>query len=133
MQLLKIAGNIWKAKLTKREEDAMNREIQNMVAEYDRKNQREIDAMVLMILHTEFGWGMARLKQFHNRFIRKMDELCARYEAPIEDQKYIALEWCKEYGIDLDEWGREYDDEIQRRDVREGDGNSRGTGDQDRR
>ena len=127
MQVMKIAGNIYKAKMTKREEEAMHRAIQDCVAEYDRKNQGEIDAMVMMILHMEFGYGKDRLKRFHNAFIKRMAELCIRYEAPVTDQKFLATEWCKEYGIDLEEWGREFDAlESERRMNAENEGNGRG-------
>lgn len=109
MEFLKIGGRIYDTKLNAQETAAMNRVIEKQVAEYDRKNSREIDAMVLMILCEEFGWGEVRLKRFHHRFIKKMDELCERYELETEDEKFLALQWIKDRGIDLEEWSKDYE------------------------
>lgn len=109
MQLVKLSKGVYDAKLTDKEKRALERIVKGLIAEHERKNLDEIDATVLMILHLEFGWGVDRLKRFHHAFIRRMDDFLKRYEVDEEDQDFIALEWCKQYGIDLKKWGEEYE------------------------
>lgn len=45
------------AAMTVAEKKAMNLEIQRQLAEYDKKHATEIDALILWVLHSEFGFG----------------------------------------------------------------------------
>lgn len=47
MQIKKSRGKVFGASLTSAEKKAMDMEIQRQLIEYDRKNAREIDAIVL--------------------------------------------------------------------------------------
>lgn len=85
----------------------MNQEIRNQLAEYDRKNELEIDAMVLWVLHEEFGFGLKRLRQFYDAFSSTMDELIDRYVMDDSDQPWLCTYKLKEIGIDLEEWRKE--------------------------
>lgn len=94
-------------KLTSAQRRAMNQEIRNQLAEYDRKNELEIDAMVLWVLHEEFGFGLKRLRQFYDAFSSVMDKLVERYVMDDSDQPWLCTYKLKEIGIDLDEWRKE--------------------------
>ena len=83
---------IYHARLTPEERKAMDMEIKRQCAEYDKRNATEIDAMVLWILHQEFGFGPERLRRFHERFFAGMDALVKRYEK------------LREYGVDVESW-----------------------------
>lgn len=85
----------------------MNQEIRNQLAEYDRKNELEIDAMVLWVLHEEFGFGPKRLRQFYDAFSSTMDILVERYVMDNSDQPWLCTYKLKEIGIDLEEWRKE--------------------------
>ena len=85
----------------------MNQEIRNQLAEYDRKNELEIDAMVLWVLHEQFGFGPKRLRHFYDAFSYAMDELVNRYVMDDSDQPWLCTYKLKEIGIDLEEWRKE--------------------------
>ena len=57
MHIKKSGGKIFGADLTAAERKAMNMEIQRQLAEYTRKHRLELDAMILWVLHAQYGWG----------------------------------------------------------------------------
>ena len=85
---------------------AIDEEIRRQMAEYDKKNELEIDALVLWILHEEFGFGPKRLKKFYERFAEKIDELGEYYSMP-EEMPWLCTIKLRDYGIDLEEWQKE--------------------------
>lgn len=107
MTPIKIAGKIYGAKLTAAEQQAVDMEIKKQLAEYDRKNSDEIDALVLWILRTEFGFGEARLRRFHDVFGPGLDALCERYEMPDCDCVWLCTQKLKDDGIDISKWNKE--------------------------
>lgn len=108
MQLKKIGGRVYGAKLTSDEKQALRIELQKEIAEYDKRNALEIDACILWYLHTEYGFGEKRLKEFYNGFMDLIHEMVKRYEITTdEEQLWIFTKKLKEKGFDLMEWGRE--------------------------
>ena len=108
MRVKKAGPIIIGVHLTAAEKKAMNMEIQRQIAEYDRDNANEIDAMFLWILHSEFGWGHKRLKRIHDRFRPAIDRLCARYEMTDKgDDLWLCTRKLNDYGIDIDKWNSE--------------------------
>lgn len=86
----------------------MDMEIQRQCAEFDKKNAREIDAMVLWVLHEVFGFGPDRLHKFYNSFNGQVEALAERYQMTDDgDQVWLCLHKLKEYGINLEEWEKE--------------------------
>ncbi len=92
----------YRPRLSTGERKAMDMEIRRQCAEYDRRNAAEIDAMVLWILHEEFGFGPERLKRFHESFFAGMDALVKRYE--MEDEAWLCTQKLKEYGVNVESW-----------------------------
>ena len=80
----------YRPRLSAGERQAMDMEIKRQCAEYDKRNATEIDAMVLWILHEEFGFGPERLR---------------RYE--MNDEAWLCTRKLKEYGVDVEEWSKE--------------------------
>ena len=108
MIVKKSHGKIFGAHLTNAEKKALDIEIENEFAEYDRKNTNEIDAVILWILRSEFGFGRDRLRQFHDRFVPALEDLCKRYEMhDREDEIWLCTHKLKEDGIDIEEWNKE--------------------------
>ena len=93
---------VYRPRLSTGERQAMDMEIKRQCAEYDKRNATEIDAMVLWILHQEFGFGPERLRRFHERFFAGMDALVKRYE--MEDEAWLCTQKLREYGVDVEEW-----------------------------
>lgn len=106
MQVRKSGKIILGANLTRDEETALNMEIQKRIAALDRNNTDEVDALILWILHAEFGFGKERLRKFYERFNPKLDELAARYEMTDKgDEIWLATYMLKDkLGIDIHEW-----------------------------
>lgn len=86
---------------------AMKAEIQRQMAEYDRKNWEEIDAMVLWVLRTEFGFGEKRLRRFYDSFNSEMQSLLDRYELDDCDTPWLCTRKLKDAGIDISKWSKE--------------------------
>ena len=108
MQVKKAGGKIFGANLTAAERKAMQIEIQKEIAEYDRKNLIEMDAIILWELHKQLGFGYKRLKQFYDGFMPSMEALCKRYEMEDCDQVWLATYKLKEEcGVDLEQWEKE--------------------------
>lgn len=85
---------------------ALSIEIKKQFVEYNAKNENEIDAMVLYILHREFKFGPQRLRKFYDSFRSRYQELLSRYESP-DDIYYVCTKCLKEeVGIDIEEWNK---------------------------
>lgn len=96
--------------MTAAEKKAMDLEIKKQFAEFDRKHTIEIDAMVLWILHSEFGFGEKRLKRFFDLFNKSLDDLLDRYEFEDEDQIWLCTYMLKRDGIDIEAWEKELEE-----------------------
>lgn len=104
----KIGGRIYGTTFTAKEQEAIDREVMQQLAEYDRKNEKEIDAIILMELRLLFGFGYKRLKDFYFEFGHSINAMLNRYELDHGDAAWLAQYKLKEQlGIDLDEWERE--------------------------
>lgn len=104
----KISGRIMGVKFSAKEQEAIDREIQAQLAEHDRKNEKEIDAIILFELRRVAGFGYKRLKDFYFSFGRSINAMLNRYELEHGDAAWLAQYKLKgELGIDLDEWERE--------------------------
>ena len=107
MRVKKAFGKILGADLSSAEKKAMQIEIHRQIAEYDRNNLNEIDAVILWTLHEEYGWGRIRLKRFYKSVNTAIRKLLDRYEMDDSDSVWLCTYKLKEYGIDLDEWEKE--------------------------
>lgn len=105
--VIKSSGKIVGGKLSIQEKKALDIEVRKAIAEMDKKNTREIDAMVLWVLHEQFGFGPGRLRRFHDNFVKSLDKLLERYEMLPEDRIWLCTRELKKYGIDLDKWDEE--------------------------
>ena len=103
----KAGGKIFGASLTAAEQKAMNMEIQRQLVEYDRKNELELDAIILWELHTQLGLGPKRLKKFFDGFSDALNALVNRYEMDISDDVWLCTHKLKEIGVDVEDWYRQ--------------------------
>ena len=86
---------------------AMHAEMHRQMAEYDRKHSIELDALVLWVLHEEFGFGPERLRRFHDKFVPAIEALIGRYELDKTDDIWLCTYLLKQYGVDLEAWENE--------------------------
>ena len=107
MRVKKANGKIFGAAMSAAEKKAINLEIQRRLAEYDRKNLAELDAMILWVLHDQFGFGTKRLRRYYDSFCACTDALVKRYEMDVEDDIWLCTQKLKEIGVDIEAWHRE--------------------------
>ena len=111
MNFKKHKGKIFGVEFNKAEQKALDMEFRKTLAEYDRKNEDELDAIILWVLHTVFGFGPIRLKRFYDGFRPEMQALMDRYEMEECDQvwlcSYMLNNYLASYGTSLEEWRKE--------------------------
>ena len=107
MRVKKADGRIFGSTMSAAEKKAVTLEIQRQLAEYDRKHLAEIDAVILWVLHDQFGFGPKRLRQYYDSFQRCTDELVRRYEMKEGDDIWLCTEMLKRIGVDVEEWHKE--------------------------
>lgn len=107
MTFKKAGSKIYGVDFNKKEQEAINAEIQLQCADYDRKNVLEIDAIILWLLHENFGFGMKRLRRFFDLFATEIAALCNRYEMEKKDSVWLCTYKLKEYGLDIEQWNKE--------------------------
>lgn len=107
MKIKKSGGMIFGAELSAAERKALNMEVQRQLADYNRKNQLELQALILWQLHEQLGFGEKRLRRFYDIFDRELDALIERYQLEASDKAWICTEQLKEIGIDLEKWNNE--------------------------
>ena len=107
MRINKFAGKVYGADLTAAERKAMNMEIQRQLEEYTEQHRLELDAMILWVLHSQYGWGEKRLRRFYDLFEKELDELLKYYELGAEDRAWLCTYLLKKDGIDVKKWSCE--------------------------
>lgn len=101
--------------LNKEVKEAMEAEAERMakeaIDEMNRQNEDELDAMVLYILHAEFGFGETRLKRFYDSFSTGLRELGERYKMnEYGDRLWLCQRKLEEAGIDISKWKEKKED-----------------------
>lgn len=111
MIVKKSAGRVIGAHLTNAEKKAMDIEIQKELAEWTRKHEKEIIAMVLRQVRRTFGSGKKKLKEFFDDFDPDIQALVDKYELGemSSDEAWICTRELREEGIDIDKWYEERD------------------------
>lgn len=109
MIVKKSAGRVIGAQLTNAEKKAMDIEIQKELAEWTRKHEIEIIAMVLRQVRRTFGSGEKKLKKFFDEFDLDINALVKKYEMGEmdNDNAWLCTRELKEQGIDVEKWYRE--------------------------
>lgn len=104
MVVKKVGGKVYGAVLTAAEKKAMNIEIEKQLAEYTRKHEVELNAMILYVLHEQLGFGEQRLRRFFDRFSVEIDALVRYYEMDDEDAEWLCTRKLLDMGIDVAAW-----------------------------
>lgn len=113
MQVLKSGKHIMGAKLTAAEKKALDMEARRHLAEYTRKHELEVAAMVIwqfkQILEGELGEevDVGLLRRLYDGLDVELDKLIAHYEMDDEDVQWLCTKKLKDEGIDIEAWRRE--------------------------
>lgn len=99
-----MKARVYMKPMAEYEKKALQKEAMHELAEFDRKNFTELDAVVLWSLHTTFGFGPKRLKKFYETFYDEMQLLLDRYEMDNSDIFWLCTYKLKECGVNLEDW-----------------------------
>lgn len=116
MQFDRVGKVIFRVKLTAAEQKALDEEVKRQAneyfAEFARKHDTEIEAIILRQLRRLTGWGETRLKRFYDEFTPELDRLIDAYEMGDEDAAWLCTQELKKEGFDIEAWHKEkYPDE----------------------
>lgn len=81
--------------------EAMLKEVRAQLLDMDKKYALDLDATVLWTLHTKYGFGPKRLKQFYFDMFKEHHRMREFYEM---DDTYPERFKMKEKGIDVEAW-----------------------------
>lgn len=109
MTFHKCNGQIFKVELSSKEQKAADAEINRQLIERYSQLTDDVDYMIMRILHDHFGFGVTRLKRFHEAFITDNDALVKHYEMP-DAGAYIARKEMNAIGVNIEEWNKERSD-----------------------
>ena len=114
MNALKAHADANKNRMNNTQRRVMMEEIKRQCADYYRKHEREIMALLLWELHVheKTKWGYKRLKEFYDSFTPTLEAMLDRYEMSEDDRFWMCTYMLKtELGIDLEEWEKGETDE----------------------
>lgn len=112
MVVKQVGKLILGADLNEKEKKALDIEIGKEFAKYNRNNANEVDAIILWVLHDQFGFGHDRLKKFHAAFQPSLKELCKRYEmTDKDDELWLCTRKLLDIGVDIEDWNKEVMDQ----------------------
>ena len=95
----------WTGKrITAADKKIIDIEIKSQLAEYDKKHTQEIEALVLWVLHEQYGFGE---KRFYDSFDDEIAALLKRYEMDENDDVWLCTRKLKDAGIDISKWSKE--------------------------
>lgn len=92
--------------LTANEQKAMVDEIRRQCTEINDQYLADIDAVILFVLHSQYGFGPKRLRKFWENVKAGIKDLNDFYQMP-DDVAWIAKYKLKEIGVDVDAWEKE--------------------------
>ena len=102
-QFKKIGGKIFGVQLNKKEQEAMNKEINRQIAEREQQFFLDYDCMVLWTLHTQLGFGEKRLKRFYESFTAQHKELIDYYMCDSDSGRLCKFK-LEGIGCDVEKW-----------------------------
>lgn len=107
-------SKIFGAHLTKVERQALNIEVKKAIVENEEQYRADLDAAILYFLHTKYGFGVKRLREFWDDFNALHEEMIQHYMIDSEDAAWVCREELKNIGVDVKQWYEE--DKLKERD-----------------
>lgn len=106
MTFKKFNGQIFGVELTKKEQKALDEEVNRQLIESHQRFVDDFDYMILRVLHNHFGFGPQRLKKAYDLFRADNEGLIKHYEMP-DAGVYIARKEMNEIGCNVEKWNQE--------------------------
>lgn len=103
-QFDKFRGKVINIRYSKEEQRAMDQSIREQLVEYDREHAKDIESIILDILHEDSGFGRERAKRVYDKLHPALLELFNRYGAGQTEEDKERLNKLKKFGIDIEGW-----------------------------
>lgn len=113
MNFKRFGGKIFGVQFNKKEQEAIDQEINRQIVEHDRQFDIDKESSILWMLHTQFGFGPKRLRKAWELFFSESEKLRKHYELEHGDEAWIARMKLKDIGVDVEQWYKDYDAENQ--------------------
>lgn len=98
---------------TNREKKIVDEEINKLILQRDMEYAADMDAMVLYVLMTEYGFRKKRLRKFWDAFRKVHQELRDFYEMQSNsDNVWLAHRLLADIGVDVKAWQNEINESI---------------------
>lgn len=108
MRVKKFNGKPYGVELTANERKAMHLEINRQLAERDEQYKEDLDAMILYVLASHYGWRKKRLRKFWKAFVAEHTALREFYRMNEPgDGEWLAHRKLREIGVDIHQWYEE--------------------------
>ena len=105
----KYRGKVIKVIYSKEEQKAMDQSIREQLVEYDKEHAKDIESLMLDILHDEFGFGESRARRAWERFHPRLLELMDRYGAGETSEDRKRLGRLSNLGINVERWIKDFE------------------------
>ena len=70
------------------------------------RHLNDCDAIILYVLHTEFGFGKDRLRRYYDKYLELYKDMLAQYES-FKDADYWCQDELRKIGVDVASWNDE--------------------------
>lgn len=107
MEIKKSGKTIFGARFTVAEQKAIDMEISRQMAEYVRRTNIELEAILLKRLRDKLGLGEKRLREFFDTCDDDVARMIQYYELGDTDQAWLCTRQLKEEGFDIEQWYKE--------------------------
>lgn len=108
MTFKKIGKTIFGVTLTSAEQKAVDRAIEDQLAESIRKRDLEIEARVLYAIRSMTGWGKVKLRRVYDEVDEALEDLANRYEMHDDDDlTWLCIKKLNDIDIDIEQWSKE--------------------------
>ena len=91
-----------KASLNEFAQTAFDDEVNRQLEERSKEWYADLDALILYVLHEEFGFGRDRLMRFFYSLIDTNEALIDHYR--LKDTEFVCKTKLREIGVDIDRW-----------------------------
>lgn len=100
-------------KFSNREKRIVDEEINKLILQRDMEYAADMDAMILYVLMTEYGFRKKRLRKFWDKFRKALQELRDFYEMQSNaDNVWLAHRKLADIGVDVKAWQAEIEEPI---------------------
>lgn len=100
-------SKIFGAHLSKAERTALDIEVRKAIAENEKTYHMDMDAAILYFLHTKYGFGEKRLRDFWNGFNALHGQILRDYMVLNDEAAWVCRQKLKNIGVDVKAWWEE--------------------------